>query len=47
MAAGMRRDDLYIDEGVASPVDTAKSALEHGDTLVVTTPDRLGRPHEI
>jgi DNA invertase Pin-like site-specific DNA recombinase len=49
VAAGVRRDDLYIDEGVSGArasrpqFDKAKSALEPGDTLVVTTLDRLGR----
>jgi DNA invertase Pin-like site-specific DNA recombinase len=48
-AAGVRRDDLYVDHGVSGahvkrPAFTAAlSALEPGDTLVITTLDRLGR----
>ncbi|MEX5268888.1 recombinase family protein [Kocuria sabuli] len=48
-AAGVRADDLYTDHGVSGgrasrPAwDWALSALEPGDTLVVTTLDRLGR----
>jgi DNA invertase Pin-like site-specific DNA recombinase len=48
-AAGVRRDDLYVDHGVSGahakrPSFTkALSALESGDTLVITTLDRLGR----
>ncbi|WP_298585854.1 recombinase family protein [uncultured Kocuria sp.] len=47
--AGVRRDDLYVDSGVsggrASRPKFAKAvaALEEGDTLVITTLDRLGR----
>ena len=47
--AGVRRDDLYIDHGVSGgrpsrpKFDKAVAALEHGDTLVITTLDRLGR----
>ena len=47
--AGVRRDDLYIDKGVSGArasrpeFDKAIHALEHGDTLVITTLDRLGR----
>lgn len=47
--AGVRSDDLYVDHGVSGArtsrfaLDAALSALEAGDTLVVTTPDRLGR----
>lgn len=49
LAAGVRRDDLYIDRGVSGArasrpeFDRALSALEAGDTLVITTLDRLGR----
>jgi len=49
VAAGVRRDDLYVDQGVSGArgsrpqFDKAKSALEPGDTLVITTLDRLGR----
>ncbi|MGC5225461.1 recombinase family protein [Micromonospora sp. DT81.3] len=49
LAAGVRRDDLYIDQGVSGAraarphFDRALGALEVGDTLVVTTLDRLGR----
>ena len=49
LAAGVRRDDMYVDHGVsgakASRVDLDKAlgALHEGDTLVVTTLDRLGR----
>lgn len=48
-AAGVRRDDLYIDQGVSGArasrpqFDCAVEALENGDTLVITTLDRLGR----
>ncbi len=48
-AAGVRRDDLYIDNGVSGArasrpeFDRAVEALERGDTLVITTLDRLGR----
>ena len=47
--AGVRRDDLYVDSGVSGgralrpQFDRAVVALESGDTLVVTTLDRLGR----
>ena len=47
--AGVRRDDLYMDHGVSGArasrpgFDQAVSALQGGDTLVVTTLDRLGR----
>ena len=47
--AGVRRDDLYIDHGVSGArvsrpqFDRALDALETGDTLVITTLDRLGR----
>ena len=49
LAAGVRRDDLYIDHGVSGAranrpqFDAAIKALHNGDTLVVTTLDRLGR----
>lgn len=49
LAAGVRRDDLYIDQGVSGSrasrpqFDRALAALEAGDTLVITTLDRLGR----
>ena len=49
LAAGVRRDDLYIDHGVSGArasrpqLDAAIDALQDGDTLVVTTLDRLGR----
>ncbi|MEX5258107.1 recombinase family protein [Kocuria arenosa] len=47
--AGVRRDDLYVDHGVsgergARPAfNKAIAAVEEGDTLVITTLDRLGR----
>lgn len=49
LAAGVRRDDLYVDHGVSGAkasrlaLDKALDALHDGDTLVVTTLDRLGR----
>lgn len=49
LAAGVRRDDLYVDHGVsgaraARPAFTkALDSLIAGDTLVITTLDRLGR----
>ncbi len=49
LAAGVRRDDLYTDHGVSGArasrpaFDQALAAVHHGDTLVVTTLDRLGR----
>lgn len=49
LAAGVRRDDLYVDHGVSGArgsrpaFDRALSALHAGDTLVITTLDRLGR----
>lgn len=49
LAAGIRRDDLYVDRGVSGTrasrpqFDRALMALESGDTLVITTLDRLGR----
>jgi len=47
--AGVRRDDLYTDRGVSGArasrpgFDTALDAIHAGDTLVITTLDRLGR----
>lgn len=47
--AGVRRDDLYVDHGVSGARDTRPAldqclaALHEGDTLIVTTLDRLGR----
>lgn len=49
LAAGVRRDDLYVDHGVSGArasrpeFDRALGALIEGDTLVITTLDRLGR----
>lgn len=49
LAAGVRRDDLYTDHGASGALasrpglDKAIDALHPGDTLVVTTLDRLGR----
>ena len=49
IAAGVRRDDLYADHGVSGArahrpaLDLAMQALEEGDTLAITTLDRLGR----
>ncbi len=49
LSAGVRRDDLYVDQGVSGARATrpqfnrALDALEAKDTLVVTTLDRLGR----
>lgn len=49
LAAGVRRDDLYVDQGVSGArasrieLDKAIEAMHDGDTLVVTTLDRLGR----
>lgn len=49
LAAGVRRDDLYLDHGVSGgrasrpELDKAIEALHDGDTLVITTLDRLGR----
>jgi DNA invertase Pin-like site-specific DNA recombinase len=49
LSAGVRRDDLYVDRGVSGAraarpsFDRALEALEHGDTIVITTLDRLGR----
>lgn len=49
LAAGVRRDDLYIDHGVSGArasrpgFTRALDALHEDDTLVITTLDRLGR----
>lgn len=49
LAAGVRRDDLYTDHGVSGArasrpgFDKVLGSLQEGDTLVITTPDRLGR----
>lgn len=49
LSAGVRRDDLYVDHGVSGArasrveLDKAMGALHDGDTLVITTLDRLGR----
>lgn len=49
LAAGVRGDDLYVDQGVSGArasrpqFDQALDALMEGDTLVITTLDRLGR----
>ena len=49
LGAGVRRDDLYVDLGVSGSrdsrprFDAAIDALHSGDTLVITTLDRLGR----
>ncbi|AZI59208.1 recombinase family protein [Nakamurella antarctica] len=49
LSAGVRRDDLYVDHGVSGAQASrpqfarALDALIHGDTLVITTLDRLGR----
>lgn len=49
IAAGVRRDDLYVDHGVSGArerrpqLDRALEALLPDDTLVITTLDRLGR----
>ena len=49
LGAGVRRDDIYVDSGVSGSrasrpqFDQAVAALEEGDTLVITTLDRLGR----
>lgn len=49
LAAGVRRDDLYVDHGVSGAravrpqFSAALSSLHDGDTLVVATLDRLGR----
>lgn len=49
LAAGVRRDDLYVDHGVSGAraarpaLDRALDAMHNGDTLVISTLDRLGR----
>ena len=49
LAAGVRCDDLYVDHGVSGAqasrpqFNQALDALIGGDTLVITTLDRLGR----
>ncbi|WP_309620628.1 recombinase family protein, partial [Salinibacterium sp.] len=49
LATGVRRDDLYVDQGISGArasrpqFDRALGALEAGDMLVITTLDRLGR----
>ncbi|GAA3665394.1 recombinase family protein [Arthrobacter ginkgonis] len=49
LGAGVRRDDLHVDHGVSGAratrpaFDRALDALQEGDTLVITTLDRLGR----
>lgn len=49
LAAGVRRDDLYVDRGISGAranrpgLDQALAALQEGDTLVIATLDRLGR----
>lgn len=49
LSAGVRRDDLYVDSGVSggraerAGLSKAMDALHDGDTLVITTLDRLGR----
>lgn len=49
LAAGIRRDDLYTDHGLSGALakrpglDKALESLHPGDTLVITTLDRLGR----
>ena len=49
LAAGVRRDDLYLDRGASGArasrpsFDKALGDLHEGDTRIVTTLDRLGR----
>lgn len=49
LAAGVRRDDLYVDHGVSGAqasrpqLNAALTAMIEGDTLVIATLDRLGR----
>jgi DNA invertase Pin-like site-specific DNA recombinase len=49
LGTGVRHDDLYVDHGLSGALsrrprfDEALQALEQGDTLIVTTLDRLGR----
>jgi len=48
LSAGVRRDDLNVDQGLSgarasrASFDRALAALHDGDTLVVTTLDWLG-----
>lgn len=50
LAAGVRRDDLYIDRGsqrsgASRPAfDQVLDSLQDGDAVVITTLNRLGRP---
>ncbi|MFC9935350.1 recombinase family protein [Glutamicibacter sp. NPDC127525] len=52
LKSGVRQDDLYIDNGVSGAkasrpqFNLARQSLQAGDTLVVTTLDRLGRSTE-
>ena len=49
LAAGVRRDDIYIDQGSSGAraprpqLDLAVMALEPGDTFVIVSLDRLGK----
>ncbi|WP_104163219.1 recombinase family protein [Cryobacterium sp. N22] len=49
LAAGVRRDDLYVDQGSSGArasrpqLDLALTALEPGDTFVIASLDRLGQ----
>lgn len=49
LGAGVRKDDLYVDHGLSGGkasrphLGAALDALQEGDTLVITTLDRLGR----
>ena len=49
LAAGVRRDDLYVDQGSSGArasrpqLDLALAALEPGDTFVIAGLDRLGQ----
>jgi DNA invertase Pin-like site-specific DNA recombinase len=49
LAAGVRRDDLYVDQGSSGAraprpqLDLAVTALEPGDTFVIASLDRLGK----
>lgn len=49
LAAGVRRDELYVDHGVSGSrdsrpeLDRMLEALHKGDTVIVATLDRLGR----